>query len=174
MTVKVNPEAITEGFEFDKWEVVSGEIELADEMAPETTFEMPASDVELKATVKAIEPAAAPLTGIEKAAILTTGTVVVGAGVAAVGYTAYGIGVELAARLMLPAGAAMPATRGELAVVLWKNAGSPAIPMEAPLSETEIALRWAADNQLVETDAAPEESISALDVIKALNAEKKL
>ena len=168
VTIKVNPEAITEGFEFDKWEVVSGEVILADETAPETTFEMPASDVELKAAVKTIEPAAAPLTGIEKAAVLTTGTVVAGAGVAAVGFAAYGIGVELTARLMLPAGVAMPTTRGELAVVLWKKAGSPAIPMEAPLSETEIALCWAADNQLVEPDAAPEERVSAMDVVKAL------
>ena len=168
VTIKVNPEAITEGFEFDQWEIVSGEVTLTDETAPETTFEMPASDVELKATVKAIEPAVAPLTGIEKAAIVSTGTVVVGAGVAAVGFAAYGIGVELTARLMLPAGVAMPTTRGELAVVLWKKAGSPAVPMEAPLSETEIALRWAADNQLVEPDAAPEERVSALDVVKAL------
>ena len=99
---------------------------------------------------------------------------ILGTGVAAVGVAAYGIGTELAAWLMLPAGAGMPTTRGELAVVLWKQAGCPAIPMEAPLSETEIALRWAIDHRLAGEDTAPEESVSTTEVFKALKKAKDI
>ena len=106
--------------------------------------------------------------------LLAGGAVVIGTGVAAVGVAAYGIGTELAAWLMLPAGAGMPTTRGELAVVLWKQAGCPAVPMEAPLSETEIALRWAIDHQLADEDAAPEESVSTAEVFKALKKAKDI
>ena len=41
-----------EGMSFDKWEIVSGEIELADVNAATTTFTMPASDVKVKAVFK--------------------------------------------------------------------------------------------------------------------------
>ncbi len=174
VTIKVNPEAITEGFEFDQWEIVSGEVKLADETAPETTFEMPASDVELKATVKALEPAVAPLTGIEKAAILTTGTVVAGAGVAAVGFAAYGIGVELYAQALLPAGAALPTNCGELAVLAWTMAGKPqpALPAEG-MTDAQTALLWAAESGLLpnQTDTTPENPelpVSARDVVRVL------
>lgn len=106
--------------------------------------------------------------------LLAGGAVILGTGVAAVGVAAYGIGTELAAWLMLPAGAGMPTTRGELAVVLWKQAGCPAIPMEAPLSETEIALRWAIDHRLAGEDTAPEESVSTTEVFKALKKAKDI
>lgn len=112
--------------------------------------------------------------GAGAAILLAGGAVVIGAGVATVGVAAYGIGTELAAWLMLPAGAGMPTTRGELAVVLWKQAGCPAVPMEAPLSETEIALRWAIDHQLADEDAAPEESVSTAEVFKALKKAKDI
>ena len=112
--------------------------------------------------------------GAGAAILLAGGAVVIGAGVAAVGVAAYDIGTELAAWLMLPAGAGMPTTRGELAVVLWKQAGCPAVPMEAPLSETEIALRWAIDHQLADEDAAPEESVSTAEVFKALKKAKDI
>ncbi len=112
--------------------------------------------------------------GAGAAILLAGGAVVIGAGVATVGVAAYDIGTELAAWLMLPAGAGMPTTRGELAVVLWKQAGCPAVPMEAPLSETEIALRWAIDHQLADEDAAPEESVSTAEVFKALKKAKDI
>lgn len=112
--------------------------------------------------------------GAGAAILLAGGAVILGTGVAAVGVAAYGIGTELAAWLMLPAGAGMPTTRGELAVVLWKQAGCPAIPMEAPLSETEIALRWAIDHRLAGEDTAPEESVSTTEVFKALKKAKDI
>ena len=54
--VTVTADAAPAGQTFDKWEVVSGEIELANENAASTTFTMPASKVELKATYKDIPP----------------------------------------------------------------------------------------------------------------------
>ncbi len=178
--LKVNPEALTEGFAFDAWEVVSGEVKLADATASETSFEMPASDVELKATVKPIEPAAEPLTGLEQAALLTTGTVVAGAGVAAVGFAAYGIGVELYAQALLPAGAALPTNCGELAVLVWNMAGKPqpALPAEG-LTDAQTALRWAAESGLLPAQAGttpedPELPVSARDVVRALRKARSL
>ena len=178
--LKVNPEALTEGFAFDAWEVVSGEVKLADATASETRFEMPASDVELKATVKPIEPAAEPLTGLEQAALLTTGTVVAGAGVAAVGFAAYGIGVELYAQALLPAGAALPTNCGELAVLVWNMAGKPqpALPAEG-LTDAQTALRWAAESGLLPVQAGttpedPELPVSAREVVRALRKARSL
>ena len=178
--LKVNPEALTEGFAFDQWEVVSGEVKLADATASETSFEMPASDVELKATVKPIEPAAEPLTGLEQAALLTTGTVVAGAGVAAVGFAAYGIGVELYAQALLPAGAALPTNCGELAVLVWNMAGKPqpALPAEG-LTDAQTALLWAAESGLLPAQAGttpedPELPVSAREVVRALRKARSL
>ena len=178
--LKVNPEALTEGFAFDAWEVVSGEVKLADATASETSFEMPASDVELKATVKPIEPAAEPLTGLEQAALLTTGTVVAGAGVAAVGFAAYGIGVELYAQALLPAGAALPTNCGELAVLVWNMAGKPqpALPAEG-LTDAQTALLWAAESGLLPAQAGttpedPELPVSAREVVRALRKARSL
>ena len=180
MILKVNPEALTEGFAFDAWEVVSGEVKLADATASETSFEMPASDVELKATVKPIEPAAEPLTGLEQAALITTGTVVAGAGVAAVGFAAYGIGVELYAQALLPAGAALPTNCGELAVLVWNMAGKPqpALPAEG-LTDAQTALRWAAESGLLPAQAGttpedPELPVSAREVVRALRKARSL
>ena len=173
VVVRVNPEAITEGFEFDKWEIVSGEITLDDETASEIKFTMPAGEVELKATVKIKETPAVPLTPLEQAMATTAEVAVVGAGAAAVGVAVYGIGTELAARLLLPAGAAMPATTGELALLLWKHAGSPALPVEAPLSETETALRWAVEQSILNADDPAEKKVSAMDVIRAVRKNRK-
>ena len=178
--LKVNPEALTEGVAFDKWEIVSGDVKLADATASETRFEMPASAVELKATVKSIEPAAEPLTGLEQAALLTTGTVVAGAGVAAVGVAAYGIGVELYAQALLPAGAALPTNCGELAVLVWNMAGKPqpALPAEG-LTDAQTALLWAAESGLLPAQAGatpedPEHPVSARDVMRALRKARSL
>lgn len=51
VTIKANDKA---GYVFDKWVVVSGGVSLTDENNKETTFVMPESNVEIKATYKAI------------------------------------------------------------------------------------------------------------------------
>ena len=51
-TVTITSNEAPEGKEFDKWVVVSGGVTLANENNKETTFVMPESDVEIKATYK--------------------------------------------------------------------------------------------------------------------------
>lgn len=51
-TVTIKADEAPEGKEFAGWKVVSGEVELADAESAETSFTMPDSDVELKATYK--------------------------------------------------------------------------------------------------------------------------
>lgn len=69
----------------------------------------------------------------------------VAGGAAVVGAAGFGI-YELATRAilkdLLPAGTAIPATRGELALLLWQNAGKPepaALPAFADTADTETA-----------------------------------
>ncbi len=50
--VTITAEAAPEGKEFDKWEVVSGTVTLADDTAETTTFTMPGEAVEVTATYK--------------------------------------------------------------------------------------------------------------------------
>ena len=49
VTIKANDNS---GYVFDKWVIISGDITLADENSVKTTFVMPESDVEIKATYK--------------------------------------------------------------------------------------------------------------------------
>ena len=53
-TVTITADAPAAGKEFDKWEVVSGTVTLADPSSATTTFEMPAEKVEIKAVYKDI------------------------------------------------------------------------------------------------------------------------
>ena len=157
--LKVNPEALTEGFAFDKWEIVSGDVKLADETASETRFEMPASAVELKATVKAVEIPAAPA-AINPASVMA-GTVVLGAGAVSVGWSAYHIATELYLKWVLPQGV-IPTTRGQLALLLWNQADQPAAESTAvytdiDASDEQAAARWVIENkkmELVNSDEA--------------------
>ena len=157
--LKVNPEALTEGVAFDKWEIVSGDVKLADETASETRFEMPASAVELKATVKAVEIPAAPA-AINPASVMA-GTVVLGAGAVSVGWSAYHIATELYLKWVLPQGI-IPTTRGQLALLLWNQADQPAVESTAlytdiDASDEQTAARWVIENkkmELVNSDEA--------------------
>lgn len=56
-TVTITAAEPEEGKVFDKWEVVTEGVELADPSAASTTFTMPAKDVEIKATYKDAGPA---------------------------------------------------------------------------------------------------------------------
>ena len=182
VTVKVNEEALKE-MDFDKWEVVKGDVKLADETAKETTFEMPAENVELKAVLKAKapeEPAG------EKDAAINPASVVVGAGVAVVGgavlgYTGYLMARELFATAILPAGAALPTNKAELAALLWKQAEQPAVETATDFADiadadTQSAVQWAVANGLMSAEEdgtfAPEKSVSLMEVYQALKAEK--
>ena len=51
-TVTITANAASDGEMFDKWEVVSGSITLADATSETTTFTMPAGEVSVKATYR--------------------------------------------------------------------------------------------------------------------------
>ncbi len=164
VTIKVNPEAITEGFEFDKWKVVSGDVKLADETALETTFEMPASDVELKATVKVKEVPAVVPAAVNPASVVA-GTVVLVVGAVSVGWSAYNIATELYLKWVLPQGI-IPTTRGQLALLLWDKAEQPAaesttVYSDIPADDTDeqTAARWVIETGKMELLDGDEEDV---------------
>ena len=98
-------------------------------------------------------------------------------GAAVVGAAGFGI-YELATRAilkdLLPAGAAIPGTRGELALLLWQNAGKPepaALPAFADMADAETAkaAQWCAEqNLLTAEDGAfhPEQKVTKYRVIR--------
>ena len=101
----------------------------------------------------------------------------VAGGAAVVGAAGFGI-YELATRAilkdLLPEGTAIPATRGELALLLWQNAGRPepaALPAFADTADAETAkaAQWCAEqNLLTAEDGAfhPEQMVTKYRVIR--------
>ena len=138
------------GMEFVEWEIVYPEnfpenvpenlqLKLDNAKSAATTFEMPVYPVKLIAHWSA-SPVAKPDPdepidedfGVEPAPMDTTGGTI--AAVAVGGAAIWG-GYEIATRVilndLLPAGAAIPANRGQLALLVWNTAGRPE-PAGAP------------------------------------------
>ena len=98
-------------------------------------------------------------------------------GAAVVGAAGFGI-YELATRAilkdLLPEGAAIPATRGELALLLWQNAGKPepaALPAFADTADTETAkaAQWCTEHGLLTAEDGafhPEQKVTKYRVIR--------
>lgn len=101
----------------------------------------------------------------------------VAGGAAVVGAAGFGI-YELATRAilkdLLPEGAAIPATRGELALLLWQNAGRPepaALPAFADTADTETAkaAQWCTEQGLLTAEDGafhPERKVTKYRVIR--------
>lgn len=101
----------------------------------------------------------------------------VAGGAAVVGAAGFGI-YELATRAilkdLLPEGTAIPATRGELALLLWQNAGRPepaALPAFADTADAETAkaAQWCTEQGLLTTEDGafhPEQKVTKYRVIR--------
>lgn len=101
----------------------------------------------------------------------------VAGGAAVVGAAGFGI-YELATRAilkdLLPEGTAIPATRGELALLLWQNAGRPepaALPAFADTADAETAkaAQWCTEQGLLTAEDGafhPEQKVSKYRVIR--------
>ena len=101
----------------------------------------------------------------------------VAGGAAVVGAAGFGI-YELAARAilkdLLPEGTAIPATRGELALLLWQNAGRPeptALPAFADTADAETAkaAQWCTEQGLLTAEDGafhPEQKVTKYRVIR--------
>ena len=163
-------ETAFDGMTFDRWEVRKGEVKLADDHAAETTFTMPAGEVQLEAMYQAAD---ANDSGWDAATVVTG--VVIGTGTAIL---AYHIGMEVYAEQVLGKGVAVPRTRGEVALLAWQLAGSPAVNVEGePLSEAAQAEKWAVESGLMQPDAEGNfngtKKMSKWNALRVLDAAKK-
>ncbi len=140
---------------FDYWEVTSldedskATVKLEDATSMTTSFTMPMAPVELTAHWRTIDEAPSSSGGGAGAAI---------AGVAIGGAAVWG-GYEIATRVilndLLPAGAAIPANRGQLALLIWTEKGKPepaAQPAFADITDAELAkaAQWCVEQGLLD------------------------
>ena len=158
---------------FDQWTIKPASVLNAVEPKAETiTFTMPGENVIIEAMTKdaSIE---------EEPNILGT-TLIIGtaaAGTAVLAYQTYQLGTEFYLICALPTGTAIPTNRGELAALVWNNAGKPepAAVLNANATETDKAIAWAVENDLLKAAKNNGETYEATDpvsrteVIKAWN-----
>lgn len=158
---------------FDQWTIKPASVLNAVEPKAETiTFTMPGENVIIEAMTKdaSIE---------EEPNILGT-TLIIGtaaAGTAVLAYQTYQLGTEFYLICALPTGTAIPTNRGELAELVWNNAGKPepAAVLNANATETDKSIAWAVENDLLKAAKNNGETYEATDpvsrteVIKAWN-----
>ena len=160
------------GMEFVEWEIVYPEnfpenvpenlqLKLDNAKSAATTFEMPVYPVKLIAhwSASAVAGPDEPIDedfGVEPAPMDTTGGAI--AAVAVGGAAVWG-GYEIATRVilndLLPAGAAIPANRGQLALLIWTEKGKPepaAQPAFADITDAEQAkaAQWCVEQGLLD------------------------
>ena len=158
---------------FDQWTIKPASVLNAVEPKAETiTFTMPGENVIIEAMTKdaSIE---------EEPNILGT-TLIIGtaaAGTAVLAYQTYQLGTEFYLICALPTGTAIPTNRGELAELVWNNAGKPepAAVLNANATETDKAIAWAVENDLLKAAKSnggtyeATDPVSRTEVIKAWN-----
>lgn len=158
---------------FDQWTIKPASVlNAVDPKAETITFTMPGENVIIEAMTKdaSIE---------EEPNILGT-TLIIGtaaAGTAVLAYQTYQLGTEFYLICALPTGTTIPTNRGELAELVWNNAGKPepAAVLNANATETDKAITWAVENDLLKAAKNNGETYEATDpvsrteVIKAWN-----
>ena len=172
LTLTVNEDAFTAGEVFSSWTLsptprdlqINGNV---------ITFTMPAENVEIRATgdippEPTPDAEGSPLFGLALGAV---GGTLVGLTF----YAAHELGITQTLRETLPAGAAIPANRGELALLLWNAADKPE-PENQPTftdvsdPETAKAAQWAIEAGLMETESsgkfAPAKHVTRLKVFR--------
>lgn len=172
LTLTVDADAFTGGEVFNGWTLSPTPRDLQVE-GDVITFTMPAENVEISATGD-ISPEPSPdadgnpLFGLALGAV---GGTLVGLTL----YAAHELGITQTLRETLPAGAAIPANRGELALLLWNAADKPE-PEKQPTftdvsdPETAKAAQWAIEAGLMETESsgkfAPAKRVTRLKVFR--------
>lgn len=172
LTLTVNEDAFTAGEVFSSWTLsptprdlqINGNV---------ITFTMPAENVEIRATGD-IPPEPTPDAEVSPLFGLALGAVG-GTLVGLTFYAAHELGITQTLRETLPAGAAIPANRGELALLLWNAADKPE-PENQPTftdvsdPETAKAAQWAIEAGLMETESsgkfAPAKHVTRLKVFR--------
>lgn len=167
ITAKIDEETFP-GMEFDYWEVIPTDLDIGDIHSPTISFEVPECEVKLVAHWKAsgmnpiVDPDEDldPGFGVEPESsdggAGAAGAIVVGA---ALGGAAVWGGYEIATRVilhdLLPEGAAIPANRGQLALLIWTEKGKPepaAQPAFADITDAEQAkaAQWCVEQGLLD------------------------
>lgn len=175
VTVTIDASKFPSGMVFDRWETTPVDLPLipADGESYKTvTFTMPAEDVTLRAVPCTVEEKAASggSSPLGTAALVVVG----GAAAGVLVWQGYELGTELYLHSVLPSGVAIPETRGQLAVVLWQAAGSPApaAPLAPDAADTQKALAWVVEHALLEDKTGnfdPREPVNKTEVIRAWN-----
>lgn len=170
--VTLDPDAVPEGMVFDQWTISEESLLGNPNVAYNAeSFTIPANAVEKGKTVTVEAQYREATIESEGPGILETAAMigVAGTGAAVLGYTGYMIGTELYLNTVLPAGAAIPNNAGELALLLWEAAGTPAPAALLPADAAPVqqALAWAIENQLLAPDASAEDSVSRWEVIRS-------
>lgn len=178
LTLTVNEDAFTAGEMFSSWTLSPTPRDLQID-GNVITFTMPAEDVEIRATgdippEPTPDAEGSPLFGLALGAV---GGTLVGLTF----YAAHQLGITQTLRETLPAGAAIPANRGELALLLWNAADKPE-PENQPAftdvsdPETAKAAQWAIEAGLMETESsgkfAPAKRVTRLKVFRTWKAAK--
>ena len=157
---------------FDQWTITTDETLDVDVKNNPLKFQMPAGGVTIEAMTKdaSIE---------EEPNILGTAAVVgtAAAGTAILAWQGYQLGTELYLKTALPAGTAIPTNRAELALLVWNHAGkpAPAAVLPADATDTQKAIAWAVENDLLKAAKdngetyVDTDSVSRVEVIRVWN-----
>lgn len=158
---------------FDQWTITTDETLDVDVKNNPLKFQMPAGGVTIEAMTKdaSIEEDEPNILGT--AAVVGTAA----AGTAILAWQGYQLGTELYLKTALPAGTAIPANRSELALLVWNHAGkpAPAAVLPADASDTQKAIAWAVENDLLKAAKdngetyADADSVSRVEVIRVWN-----
>lgn len=167
ITAEIDEETFP-GMEFDYWEVIPTDLDIGDIHSPTISFEVPECEVKLVAHWKAsgMNPIVDPDEDLDPGFGVEPESSDGGAGGAgaaiagvAIGGAAVWGGYEIATRVilndLLPAGAAIPANRGQLALLIWTEKGKPepaAQPAFADITDAELAkaAQWCVEQGLLD------------------------
>lgn len=158
---------------FDQWTITTDETLDVDVKNNPLKFQMPDGGVTIEAMTKdaSIEEDEPNILGT--AAVVGTAAV----GTAILAWQGYQLGTELYLKTALPAGTAIPANRSELALLVWNHAGkpAPAAVLPADATDTQKAIAWAVENDLLKAAKdngetyVDTDSVSRVEVIRVWN-----
>ena len=158
---------------FDQWTITTDETLDVDVKNNPLKFQMPAGGVTIEAMTKdaSIEEDEPNILGT--AAVVGTAA----AGTAILAWQGYQLGTELYLKTALPAGTAIPTNRAELALLVWNHAGkpAPAAVLPADATDTQKAIAWAVENDLLKAAKdngetyVDTDSVSRVEVIHVWN-----
>ena len=158
---------------FDQWTITTDETLDVDVKNNPLKFQMPAGGVTIEAMTKdaSIEEDEPNILGT--AAVIGTAA----AGTAILAWQGYQLGTELYLKTALPAGTAIPTNRDELALLVWNHAGkpAPAAVLPADATDTQKAIAWAVENDLLKAAKdngetyVDTDSVSRVEVIRVWN-----